>query len=171
MAELLTTPGLPHPRDDMEPSLTAAFRAGFTNHFEREESKIIQPAVWETTRKVWLFTRLINLDALQDYKHFKELYVSIFGEQTSDIPTLFKEQYKKAAISSVAKFLEADGEPPSVIQRDEKACFSCVGPERHALSRKLAIASVLNKGFVADRNLWQWIENAAACSSRQDTSH
>lgn len=40
MAELLTTPGLPHPTDDTEPSLTAAFSAGFTNHLEGEESKI-----------------------------------------------------------------------------------------------------------------------------------
>lgn len=79
MAELLTTPGLPHPKDDTEPSLTAAFRAGFTKHLEREESKIVLPAVWEATRKVWHFTRLINLDALQDYKHFKELYALVFG--------------------------------------------------------------------------------------------
>ena len=171
MAELLTTPGLPHPRDDTEPSLTAAFRAGFTNHLEGDESKILQPALWETTRKVWLFTRLINLDALQDYNHFKELYALIFGEHTLDITTLFREQYKEAAISNMAKFLEADDQPPSVIKQNEKAYFSSVGPERHALSRKLALASVLNRGFVADRNLWQWIENAASCSSCKETSH
>ena len=62
MAELLTTPGLPHSRDDMEPSLTAAFSSGLTNHLEEgdeeeaEESKILHTAVWKTTRKVWLFT-------------------------------------------------------------------------------------------------------------------
>lgn len=67
IAELHTTPGLPHPRDDTEPPLTAAFRAAFMNHLEREDSKILRPAVWETSKKVWLFTRLINLDALQNY--------------------------------------------------------------------------------------------------------
>ncbi|MCJ1346678.1 hypothetical protein MMC31_004896 [Peltigera leucophlebia] len=159
MAELLTTPGMPHPRDDTEPSLTAVFRAGFTNCLEGE-SKIFQPAIWETMRKVWLFTRLTNLDALQDYKHFKELYALIFGEQTMDIPTLFTEERKKAANSNMAKFLEAGDLPPSVIQKKEKAYFSCVGPERHAFSKKLTFASVLSRGFVADRNLWQWIENA-----------
>ena len=164
MAELLTTPGLPHPRDDMEPSLTAAFRAGFMNCLEGEESKILQPAIWETARKVWLFTRLINMDALQDYNHFKELYALIFGEQTMDIPTLFREECKKAAVLNMAKSLEADDQPPSVIQKNEKAYFSSVGPERHALSKKLTLASVLSRGFVADRNLWQWIENVARAS-------
>lgn len=101
MAELLTTPDLPHAKDDTERTLTAAFRAGFTYHLEREESKIVQPVVWETTRKEWLFERLINLDALQDYKHFKELYAQNFGERTTDIRTLFREQYKKAAISKI----------------------------------------------------------------------
>ena len=171
MAELLTTPGLPHPRDDTEPSLTAAFRAEFTNQLEGEESKIVQPADWETTRKEWLFTRFINLDALQDYNHFKGLYALISGEQTTDIPALFREQYKKAAISNMAKLIEADDQLPRVIQQSEKAYFSSVGPERPALSRKLALASVLSRGFVADRNLWQWIENEAAYSSCKDTSH
>lgn len=59
----------------------------------------------------------------------------------------------------MAKLLEANDQRPSVIQQSEKAYFSSVGPERHALSRKLALASVLSSGFVADRNLWQWIEN------------
>ena len=168
MAELLTTPGLPHPKDDTELSLTAAFRAGFTTHFGGEESKMLHPAVWGTSRKVWLFTRLINLDALQDYNHFKELYALTFGEQTTDIPALFREQHKKAPISNMAKFLEADDQPPSAIQRKEKAYFSCVGSERHALSRKLTLASALNRGFVADRNLWQWVENAAYTSLIND---
>ena len=113
---------------------------------------------------MWLFIRLINLDALQDYNHFKELYTLIFGEETMDIPALFREECKKAAIQNMAKSLEADDQPPSVIQKNEKAYFPCVGPERHALSKKLTLASVLSRGFVADRNLWQWIENFARAS-------
>lgn len=83
MAELLTTPGLPHPRHDTEPSLTAAFRARFTNHLEGEEMKILHPAVWKT-RMVWLFPRLVNLDALQDYNYFTELYALISGNQRGE---------------------------------------------------------------------------------------
>ena len=78
--------------------------------------------------------------------------------------SLFREECKKAAILNMAKSLEADDQPPSVIQKNEKAYFSCVGPERHALSMKLTLASVLSRGFVADRHLWQWIENVTRAS-------
>lgn len=81
-----------------------------------------------------------------------------------DIPTIFREECKKATISNMAKSLEADDRPPSVIQKNEKAYFSSVGPERHALSKKLTLASVLSRGFVADRKLWRWIENVARAS-------
>lgn len=109
MAELLTTPGLPHPRDDTEPSLTAAFRAGFTDCLEGEERKIVQTCnLGEHEKGVVFLIRLINLDALEDYNHFKELYTLIFGKQTMNIPTLFREEGKKAAISNMAKSLEAD---------------------------------------------------------------
>lgn len=81
-----------------------------------------------------------------------------------DIHTLFREEYKKATISNMAKSLEADDQPPSVIQKNEKTYFSNVGPERHTLSKKLTLASELSRGFVANRKLWQWVENVAWAS-------
>ena len=165
------TPGLPHPRNDIESSLTAAFRAGFTDHWEKsEEGKTLHPAVWKSTRKVWLFTMLVNLDALQDYSHFVGLYALVFGKQTTDIPTLSREQHKEAAISQMAKSLAADDQPLSAIQRRENAYFSCVGSERHALARKLNVASAPSGRFVADRKLWHWIANAVPCSSLNDNT-
>ena len=106
MAELLTTPGLPHPKDDTEPSLTAAFRAGFTNHLEREESKIVLPAVWEARRKVWLFTRLINLDALQEGLQTLQGAVRISfrgNKQLIYLQISVNSTYKKAAIFKYGK--------------------------------------------------------------------
>lgn len=50
----------------------------------------------------------------------------------------------------MAKLLEVDDQPPSLTQRKKSAYFSCM-PERHGLSRKLAVASALSRGFVADR--------------------
>jgi hypothetical protein len=44
MAELITTQ-YASSRDETEPSLVAAFRAGFTDHFEREEGKMLHPAI------------------------------------------------------------------------------------------------------------------------------
>lgn len=65
-------------------------------------------------------------------------------------------------ILNMAKLLEVDDQPPSVIQRKEGAYFSSVGPETRALSRKIPVAPSLSRRFVADRRLWQWIENAVA---------
>lgn len=62
----------------------------------------------------------------------------------------------------MAIFIEVDDQPPSDIQRRENAYFSSVGPERPALSRKLAVASALSSGFVANRKFWQWFEDAVA---------
>lgn len=160
MAELLTTPSMPHPRDETEPSLVAAFKAGFTDHFEREEGKMLHPAVWKATRKRWLFTRLVKFDALQDYSYFVELYALVYGERTTDIPSLFEEQHKTTSVSNMANILAADDQLLGDIKRDENAYFCNVGPERHALARKLTLASVLSRGLVADSKLWRWIEDA-----------
>ena len=157
ISELLTTPGLPHPRDQLEPSLIAAFRTGFLNH-SIEEGKVIHQSIWEMADKVWHFLRLVNLDALQDYNHFAELYTLVLGHQTADIPTIFREQYATGAVSDMAKTLSSEDQQPDKIKRDEDAYFSAVGAERRALSMKLTIASELNQGFVADRRLWYWIE-------------
>ncbi|KAF2191286.1 hypothetical protein K469DRAFT_720275 [Zopfia rhizophila CBS 207.26] len=162
IATLLMTPGLPHPRNETEPSLISPFRAGFTDHFNWEDSKMIPLASWEATRKVWLFTRLVNFDALQDYNHFTELYAIVYKQRVTDIPALFREQYVETAVSNMAKILAADDQTPSDIKRGEDAYFSNVGLQRHALSRKLTIAAALGRGFVADRKLWHWIENALA---------
>ncbi|KAF2189972.1 hypothetical protein K469DRAFT_625997, partial [Zopfia rhizophila CBS 207.26] len=161
-ATLLMTPGLPHPRDETEASLTSSFRAGFTDRFNKEGSKMIHPAFWENTRKAWLFTRLVNFDALQDYRHFTELYALVYKQRITHIPALFGKQRMETAVSNMAKILVADDQTPSDIKRGEDAYFSNVGLQRHALSRKLTIAAALSRGFVADGKLWRWIENAVA---------
>lgn len=157
LGELLATPGLPHPRDRPEPSLVAAFRAGFVDQFINNE-KMVPHSIWEIADKVWHFSRLINMDALQDYNHFIELYTLTLEHQTADISTIFREQSETEAVSSMAKMLSSEDQPPNEIKRDEDAYFSAVGVERRALSIKLTIASELNRDFVADTKLWRWIE-------------
>lgn len=55
----------------------------------------------------------------------------------------------------MAKLLKADDQPQSVIPQDEKAYFSNVSPERPALSKKLTLALLLSRSFLADRILWK----------------
>ncbi|KAH8730587.1 hypothetical protein GQ44DRAFT_756462 [Phaeosphaeriaceae sp. PMI808] len=149
--ELLTTPGLLHPRDRPEPSLVASFKAGFTKHFETKD-EVIHPSFWEAAEKVWHFIRLVNMDALQDYGHFSELHALLVGNLNADIPALFREQYGKKVISETAKRLAIDDMPQCDMERDEGNYFSNVEPERHGLSRKLTVASELSRRFAADRN-------------------
>jgi hypothetical protein len=154
MPVLLMTPGLPHSRGDTGPELTSCFRAGVTKHLTP------CPVIWETARKTWLFIRLTNLDALQDYRLFTELYGLTHNQQTTDIPAIFNMKRDEPTISDMAKILAADDQSPSDVERSEKAYFSNVGLEREGLSRMLTLASSLNRGFVADRKLWRWINDA-----------
>lgn len=154
MAELLTTFSMSHSRDETKSSLVAAFRARFMDHFEREKGKMLQTSIWKATRKRWLFTQLVNFDVLQDYSYFVELYVLIYGEQTTDISSLFEEQHKTTSVLNMANILAVDDQLLGDIKQDENAYFCNVEPERHALTRKLTLASVLSRGLVADRKLW-----------------
>nr|KMM69395.1 hypothetical protein CPAG_05711 [Coccidioides posadasii RMSCC 3488] len=129
---LLSTPGLPHPRDEWEPTMTSAFRSGFT----------------------------VNLDDLQDYHYFAELYTLIYDRPAEELFTKFQQQYAKHEVINMQQALSADDQSPSEIKRNERAYFNNVGVDRHALAAKLRLASVLNRSFVADRRLWRWIEEA-----------
>lgn len=114
---------------------------------------MIDQFVWKTTDKLKRFSRLVNLDALQNYNDFAELYASVFEHQAANIATIFKKQYGKEKISSIVKILSLKNQLQDDIKRDEKAYFSPVGPERRALSIKLTVAAKLNKSFVANKRL------------------
>ncbi|OJD28218.1 hypothetical protein ACJ73_00375 [Blastomyces percursus] len=72
IAMLLATPGLPHPRDEIEPALDSAFRASVAKYFMREKKVTLHQTVWEMTRKVRL---------LQDYSLFAQLYTLVYEQQ------------------------------------------------------------------------------------------
>ncbi|KAF2271256.1 uncharacterized protein EI97DRAFT_497351 [Westerdykella ornata] len=160
VSELLATPGMPHPRDQPEPFLVSAFRAGVTSHLERE-GETINPSVLEVSEKVWHFVRLTDMDALQDYNHFAELLMSV-SKKPMDIPKLFREQYNEKSISEMLEVLAADDDQQSDIARRENEYFSAVGRDREAISRKFTMALELNRGFIADGRLWRWMEDALA---------
>jgi hypothetical protein len=116
IAMLLATPGLPHPRGEIEPALDSAFRARVAKYFMRENNVTLHHIVWEMTRKVRFFTRLTHLDALQDYNLFAKLYTLVYGQQMSDIPAIFKEQYGEPDVLDMKKILAADDQSPSDIK-------------------------------------------------------
>jgi len=62
---------------------------------------------------------LVNFDALQDYSYFVELYALVYGERTTDIPSLFEEQHKTTSVSNMANVLAADDQLPGDIKQHE----------------------------------------------------
>ncbi|KAK3169308.1 hypothetical protein OEA41_008691 [Lepraria neglecta] len=162
---LLVTPGLPHPRDEMAPSLTEAFRSGFEEdqHSFGDGLKIEtgrRHAVWDNCRKIWLFTRLVNLDSLQDVCHFTELYTLVTGKEDVNLPTLLQAIQTQEEILHKARSLAAGDESSIDIKRQEIEYFSQVGLTRLALSQKLTLASDISRDFVADQRLWKWLAKA-----------
>jgi hypothetical protein len=163
ISTLLTTPSLPHPRDKVDNTLVPTFRASFTHHFFQGKDIKLDPEFWESTRRAWLFTRLVTLDGLQDYHYFTELYASVYKpEDDVNIPELFKGVQKQEEFVKLASTLAEDDRPASKIKRDEEEYFRYSDPGNEAIARKLTMVMGLSKGFVADKRLWKWIDDTMA---------
>ncbi len=164
ISTLLMTPGLPHPRDEVDTKLVSNFRAGFIHHFFQGKDVKLHPEFWVNSRNVWLFTRLVILDGLQDYHYFAELYRSVYKlEEQTNIPRLFNKAKKEEEFLNLSRTLAADDRPAAEIREEERQYFSHVGVERQAISRKLTVASEWSEGFIADKRLWRWLEEVMAC--------
>lgn len=162
---LLVTPGLPHPRDEMSLSLIKAFRNGFEEGQcsfggALKTTRAQRRAIWDKCRNIWLFTRLVNLDSLQDVCYFPELYTLVSTEEEVNVPILLQAVKAAGAFSRKARSLAADDRSSSDIEREEREYFSQVGLKRLALSRKLTLISNMNGGFIADQRLWKWLAEA-----------
>ncbi|KAJ5264422.1 hypothetical protein N7505_007215 [Penicillium chrysogenum] len=150
-AMLLVCPGLPHPRDGIHCSLLGAFVDGFIagEGFSGETA-----LDFSLNDIFWAFFRLINLDSLQDFHYFSQLIHAIIGQEV--YPYLRHIMGKADFLEAAEYVLEDDGDQER-LRRDEEQYFSCVGSQRHALSRHLTMIQQLNNQFVADKRLWRWI--------------
>lgn len=166
-AQLLATPGLPHPRDlVLDLSLLSAFRSGFETENSKTGRCIIESNCWKVAQMVSRFMRLVNLDALQDYDHLEALCALALGpatagddgDGTNSLPATLATRSTAHDALALAGELAADDEPESEIHRREKEYFDAVGVKRLALARKLAFAAKMNPQFVADGRLWRWID-------------
>jgi hypothetical protein len=166
-AQLLATPGLPHPRDlVLDLSLVSAFRSGFETGCGKAGRCIIEFDLWKVGQMVSHFTRLVNLDALQDYGHLEALWALVWGpgtprddgDDTNSLPAILATRATTRDALDLAGELAADDEPESETSRREKEYFDAVGDKRLALARKVAFAAKMNPRFVADGRLWRWID-------------
>ncbi|TVY88168.1 hypothetical protein LAWI1_G005806 [Lachnellula willkommii] len=92
-----------------------------------------------------------------------KLYTSVYkSDDEINVPKLFKGIQKEEEFVELARMLAEDDRPASEIKRDEEDYFRYSGLEKEAMARKLTMVSELSEGFVADKRLWQWIEEATA---------
>jgi hypothetical protein len=183
----LITPGLPHPWNGTEPFLVLAFKTSFIENGPYGDEKLAQ-ALWESTRRARLFTRLTLLDGLQDCHYFKELYTSVY-KPTQEVNTsaLFKAAQKEDKFVQLAEELADDEEWALDILNDEDDYFSIIGNtekplgaekeakligiERHVIARKINLVAGRSRDFVADHRLWRWFEETKRdCETAADNA-
>jgi len=59
ISTLLMAPSLPHPRDEVDTALVPTLTASFTRPFFQGKDVKLDPEFWDSTRRAWLFTRLV----------------------------------------------------------------------------------------------------------------
>jgi hypothetical protein len=144
------------------------------HHFHGKDTQL-PPQLWEHVRRARLFTRLAILDGLQDYRYFKELYTSIYQPPADDelnISQLFKTaQTEDDLLVELSRTLPEDERSALGVSEEEEEYFAVIGRlgemfeeehlsklegiERHAIARKITLASELSRDFVADARLWR----------------
>ena len=78
-------------RDKVDTTLAPTLKANFTRHLFQGKDIKADSEFWDSIRRAWLFTRLITLDGLQDYRYFTELYASVYKPEADiDVPKLLK---------------------------------------------------------------------------------
>ena len=160
------TPSLPHPRDEIDTTLADAFRVGFSHDFGRKEGIDLDPVLWDSTRRTWLFSRLVTLDGLQDYRYFNELYTSVY--RSDNIPKLFKRVQKEQEFVDVAAELAKGDLSAGEISMAEKEYFRYSDSESEDLARRLSQLASSSDEFVADKNLWLRVEAQKRDKARQN---
>ena len=148
---LLVPPGLPHARDGIAPDLEPSFREGFIKGRGFNDQRDINFADGSI---LWEFTRLVNFDAIQDYRHFSKFLGSFNKDDTYSSMYKFKD---RPEFIETSKYLRQYVTEADRAMEEEKQYFQCAGLERHALSQYLTMISELNPYFVADKRLWKWV--------------
>ncbi|KAK1765978.1 hypothetical protein QBC33DRAFT_579267 [Phialemonium atrogriseum] len=155
-------------------SLIAAFRAGF----ERASGGAqLGPNTWEQADMMCFFQRLVGMRGIRDYHHFEAFYALIHAskwgkddddDESVNIPGLFEAYAQRAENRLLLDELREGDWSADYIREQEQASFGSAGAAndgRVAVARKLTLMLEMNKRFVADRRLWQWIEEALKYSN------
>ena len=178
LSMLLTAPGLPQSRYEVDVSLLPAFENGFRyalqENTQREniETEMTLCRTLSCSRPMWLLSRILNFDSTTDYHLFKALWDSI-GNHDQDISEFFRSRQSSQQYISLRNELKEDDQTTEQVARLEREYFRD-DIWRLAIARKLTLISqwslryhrslthgIRGNGniFVADKKLWAWIDN------------
>ncbi|KPM38214.1 hypothetical protein AK830_g8378 [Neonectria ditissima] len=161
ITELLATPGLAEPSKPPSPSLVASFQSGFS-----QESQNIERDLWKRAEMMWYFSRLGRLLSGQDLPLFRTLYELVYESEVKTLPDsidygrLFHGRAMLSSNKLLLSNLSEDDLPDEEINARETDVFSGATSGRLAVARKLTLMSGMNPGFIGDRRLWRWLEDA-----------
>lgn len=178
LSMLLTAPGLPQSRHEIDASLLAVFENGFRHALE--ENSQYQDIGTEKalcfmlshSRSMWLFSRIITLDSTTDY-HLCEALWGLVRSCNQDMLEFFRSKESSKTYISLHSELKEDDPPTEKVSKSEREYFRD-DAWKLAVSRKLTLVSqwssryqepqahgIRSNGnvFVADKRLWAWIGN------------
>lgn len=178
LSVLLTAPGLPQSRYEVDVSLLPAFEDGFRSALqantprENIENEIVLSQTLSDSRPTWLLSRILNFDSTTDYHLFTALWDSI-GNHDQDISDLFRSRQSSQQYIRLHDELKEDDQTTEQVARLEREYFRD-DVSGLAIARKLTLVSqwslryhsslahgIRGNGhvFVADKKLWTWIDN------------
>ncbi|KAL8900791.1 MAG: hypothetical protein Q9207_005527 [Kuettlingeria erythrocarpa] len=172
---LLTAPGLPQSRDEIDPTLFHAYRDGFRRAvMETSEDDIGRESPLVMTlscsRPVWLISRILNFDSDMDINLLSDLWeVEGHGRDIAEI--LRSKQLSEYYVALYGQSKRRDYNPLQA-GGDERAYFLnqllnetisrkltmiSEWSSRYGKARAHSIRSNSSKAFIADKRLWCWI--------------
>lgn len=175
---LLTAPGLPQSRYEVDVSLLPGFENGFryalqkSTHDGNVEIEMSLCRTLSCSRPIWLLSRILNFDSTTDFHLFKALWDSL-GSRDQSISDFFRSRQSSQQYVLLHNELKKDDQTTEQMNRLEKEYFRD-DIWRLAIARKLTLVSqwslryhkpsaheIRKNGniFVADKKLWAWIDN------------
>jgi hypothetical protein len=161
LSTLLITPSFPHPRDGVDVTMMPIFKDSVIYYSSQMNKEVLDPLPWDLARKSRLFMQLIDLDGLQDYFQFVELYTSVYTDTNeTDVRRHFNALREDDVFIGQARTQLKDDPQASEIQKKEKQYFAHRASGAEALARKLTEDACLDRKFVADSRLWKQVGEA-----------
>ncbi|KAF5976571.1 kinase-like domain-containing protein [Fusarium coicis] len=161
VTELLATPGLAGSSQPPPAAFAAAFQAGFSEEFPE-----FRQGMWTRGEMMWHFSRLVRILSGQDLPLFRRLYDLVYKtgakspSDSRDCGWLFHQRAMAPSNKQLLSKLKEYDLTEEEIKEREKDVFSGGKLDRLAVARKLTLISEMNPGFIGDRRLWRWIEEA-----------